>query len=642
MEKISVPGELASRAGSSGASRRGRGIRALDAFVLLLLAVLPPPSSAFTLDGASDGMPLGNLLFVLKDETQQMGIDEARRAAAAGAGTQAANGLNEPNFGYTDAAIWLYTPLVNGTAETNWRLELAFPPLDEVEFFLIDKASGAIVTRYRTGDTLPFSQRPLAHRHFVFPVTLAPQGAYELFLRIHSDGTVTAPLFVWKASSFSHASRNAYMAMMLYFGLLLALFTYNLRLYFSLHDQVYLYYLGFIASISLGMGAWNGLFFEYLWPDSPTWGNLAAVVGYNLTGMFGAIFSRTFLNSREFTPLLDRLMKYCAVMFALLVIAAPLGRYQQIAMMTSAIGMLFSVAAVTSGVYCLHRGQRSARYFLLAWSLLLLGTAILGARNFGWLPTNLFTRYAMQFGSAIEILLFSFALAERIADLRRGKEQAEEAALAAKRTMVELLERTEHELEKRVMERTQELTALNSRLKEQELRLKGLAMYDALTGLANRTLFNERITEALIDAEQRGAKVALLLIDLDEFKPINDTLGHEVGDVLLQVIATRLQGLVRSNDTVARLGGDEFVIVMTHLHDVTKALVIGEQVIREVSQQVTVNEQLLRVSASVGVAFYPDDGLDVTTLLRQADKAMYEAKRNGRNRISISGDRATA
>ncbi|HEY0721289.1 MAG TPA: diguanylate cyclase [Gammaproteobacteria bacterium] len=580
-------------------------------------------------------MALGRYLSVLKDESRQLGIREVRRAADADS-FQAVEGSYEPNFGYTDAALWFHTTLDNGTSETEWLLELAFAPLDEVELFLVDKASGAPMAHYSTGDTLPFSERPLAHRHFVFPVTLAPHNSYELFLRVRSDGTVTAPLFIWKPSSFDLASRNSYMAIMLYFGLLLAFFTYNLRLYFSLHDRVYLYYLGFIAAITLGMGAWNGLFFEYLWPDSPRWGNLAAVVGYNLTGMFGAIFSRTFLNSRIYTPLLDRVMKYCTWMFALLVIASPLARYQQIAMMTSAVGILFSIAAVSSGVHCLHRGQRSARYFLVAWSLLLLGTAIFGARNFGLLPTNLFTRYAMQFGSAIEILLFSFALAERISDLRRGKELAEGAALAAKKSMVELLEHTEQELEQRVKERTHELTTLNNRLKEQELRLKGLAMYDPLTGLANRTLLYERIAEALTSAQQHSLKVALLLIDLDEFKPINDSLGHEVGDTVLQAIATRLQELVRTSDTVARLGGDEFVIVLSDLDDAIRAVAIGEKVIRELAQPMVVNGNTLQVSASVGVAFYPEDGSSIATLLRQADKAMYEAKRNGRNRIFLS------
>lgn len=599
----------------------------------------PPSLNAFTVEDSSDGMALGKHLFVLKDETTRMGIEEIRRSAASGS-FQAVNGGNEPNFSYIRSAIWLHTTLDNGTTETDWLVELGFSLLDEVEFYLIDKATGATINYYRTGDTLPFAERPMAHRHFIFPVVLAPNGSYELYMRIHTEGTMTTPLFLWKASSFEQAGRNAYMAMMLYFGFLLAFFVYIMRLYFSLRDRVYLYYLCYMVSFVLAMGSWNGLFYEYLWPESPRWAGISSVVGYNLTGLFGAFFSRTFLNSRIHTPKLDRIMMVCGWVFALLAAAAPLGDYQLISKITSAFGVIFALVAVASAALCFHQGQRSARYFLLGWSLLLLGTAILGARSFGILPTNSLTLYAMQFGSAIEIVLFLFALAERIIELRRDKDKAEEAAMAAKREMVEVLERTEHELERRVVERTREMTDLNNRLKEQEERLKGLAMYDALTGLANRTLLDERISEALASARLQSSKVALLLIDLDEFKPINDTYGHDVGDAVLQDIALRLQKLVRSSDTVARLGGDEFVIVVPGLSDAARAVAIGESVLQELSRPVATDAHTLTISASVGISFYPHDGIEAGSLLRQADKAMYEAKRAGRNRLFISSDLA--
>ena len=500
--------------------------------MLVMVLMAPLSVSALSLDDSRDGTPLGDSLFFLKDETQQMGIEEVRHASANGL-FKAIMGGAEPNFSYTHAALWLYTPLTNESNEAHWMLELSFAQLDDVEFYLIDKTTGTTLTHYRTGDTHPFAERPLAHRNFVFPVALAPQGSYELYLRIRSEGTLTLPLVAWKASTFNLASRNAYMAMMLYFGLLLAFFSYNLRLYFSLQDRLYLYYLGYIASFALAIGAWNGLFFEYLWPDLPRWGNIAAEIGYNLTGLFGAIFSRKFLDSRTFSPLLDRIMNYCSWGFAMLVVVTLLGYYQLVSILTSATGIIFAVTAVTSGVYCLHRGQRSARYFLLAWTLLLLGTAIMGARSFGLIPSNTFTRSAMQFGSIIDILLLSFALSERITNLRRDKERAEEEALVTKRSMVELLERTEQELERRVVERTQDLTALNQRLKEQEQRLTGLAMYDALTGLANRTLLDERIDEALSTRVQRTDKVALLLIDhvaRGNQATVRHHVDHAVGD----------------------------------------------------------------------------------------------------------------
>lgn len=608
--------------------------------LIVLLLMMPTTSRAFTLNNSSSGQYLNSSIEVLVDDMRHLSIDEVRSAAASG-GFQSNGQRDKANFGYTHDAVWLHAFLVNDTDEQQWSLELAFATLDEVELFLIDTASGMVARSYRTGDTFPFAQRPIAHRHFVFPLDLSPHHTYELYMRVRSEGTVTVPLILWKSSSFTYASRNQYMANTLYFGLLLALLIYNLRLYLSFHDRVYLYYLGFIASIILAMGGWNGLFYEYLWPGSPRWGNLAPMLGYHLTGMFGAIFSRRFLNSRVFAPLLDRFMLYCTAAFAVLLVALPIMPYQVIAILTSAVGVCFSIAAIMSGLRSIERGQRWALYFLLAWGLLLIGTAILGARNFGLLPTNLLTLHAMQLGSAIETVLFTYALAERITDLRRSKEIAEERVMETKRKMIELLEHTESELESRVKERTHELTIINNRLKEQEQQLMGMALHDALTGLANRTLLDTRMSEALETAKLHATKVAVLLVDLDEFKPINDTYGHEMGDFVLQAIAERLRGVVRGSDTVARLGGDEFVIILPGLSGMPTAHSIGEAVIKALSRPIVIEQHALSVSASIGIAVYPDDGFDGATLLRHADKAMYRAKHNGRNQLCHFTEPAT-
>lgn len=598
--------------------------------VTLLVMMLSSPSlQALTLTSSSDGEAIGSSLGFLMDEQGRIGIEEARQASGSGL-FHALGNADEPNFGYTHATLWLHAGLADVSQSREWLLQLAFSSLDEVEVYLFDKQSGALLEHYQTGDTVPFAQRPYIDRQFVFPLTLENERNYDLYLRIRSEGSMTVPLFVWKRASFIHASRESYMAIMLYFGVLLTLVIYNTLLYISLRDRIYLYYLGFVVSIGLAMGAWNGLFFEYLWPDSPRWANLAAVIGFSLTGMFGAIFSRNFLVSGRYSPTLDRLLFYCVVAFALLMMAAPFIHYRYIAMSLSGVGIIFSLIAVASGVHCLQRGQHSARYFLLAWSMLLLGTALLGARNFGLLPTDLLTRYTMQFGSAIEVLLFSFALADRISELSRSKVRAEEEAVAANKTMVETLQRTELELEQRVSEQTRELMTINHQLREQESRLMGLALYDSLTGLANRVLLEERIAEALASANERQQIVALLLIDLDEFKPINDTYGHEVGDEVLRVVAARLQEGVRGSDTVARLGGDEFVIVLPALSDQLAALEIAQSLLQALSNSIKFGDLKLNIGASIGIAYYPDDGMDSAALMHQADMAMYETKRNRR------------
>lgn len=168
-------------------------------------------------------------------------------------------------------------------------------------------------------------------------------------------------------------------------------------------------------------------------------------------------------------------------------------------------------------------------------------------------------------------------------------------------------------------------------IKDTENKLMRLAYHDALTGLPNRLLFNDRVEQMLARAKRHGSRVALLLLDLDRFKLINDTLGHAAGDELLQVIATRLQQSIRKEDTVARLGGDEFAIVSAQAEPLADAALLAQKVVSLIAQPVVIAGQALTISASVGIGMFPEDASDPATLAKCADMAMYGAKQSGRN-----------
>ena len=162
-----------------------------------------------------------------------------------------------------------------------------------------------------------------------------------------------------------------------------------------------------------------------------------------------------------------------------------------------------------------------------------------------------------------------------------------------------------------------------------------LGTHDALTNLPNRQQLALRIAQSIDDSVRRESAFAVLFIDLDGFKSINDSLGHGVGDDLLQVCAGRLREDLRHTDMVARLGGDEFVIVVENTADASSAVAVANGVLRRLSQEIVVNGLPLRVSASIGIAFYPRDGADADELLHSADAAMYDAKQNGRNTFRV-------
>ena len=169
--------------------------------------------------------------------------------------------------------------------------------------------------------------------------------------------------------------------------------------------------------------------------------------------------------------------------------------------------------------------------------------------------------------------------------------------------------------------------------KLQEDQIRHLAHHDMLTGLPNRLLLADRLRQALLTAQREEHKLALVFFDLDKFKPVNDSYGHAVGDILLQQLATRLRATLRASDTLARLGGDEFVVLLPRVTGAGDAKKVAEDILRELSRPFMTEGFSLSISASLGVAVYPDCAPDADSLLRYADAAMYEAKLHGRGRV---------
>jgi diguanylate cyclase (GGDEF)-like protein/PAS domain S-box-containing protein len=167
--------------------------------------------------------------------------------------------------------------------------------------------------------------------------------------------------------------------------------------------------------------------------------------------------------------------------------------------------------------------------------------------------------------------------------------------------------------------------------KAQEERIRYQAQHDALTGLPNRTLFLDRLTQAIVHAQRNHGQLAVMLLDLDRFKSVNDSLGHVVGDRLLQAVAERLRGCIRAEDTVARLGGDEFILLLPNLSDQANALLLADKIRQAFQHAIHIDGHELYVTPSIGITTFPDDGQDAGVLIQNADVALYRAKEEGRN-----------
>ena len=194
-------------------------------------------------------------------------------------------------------------------------------------------------------------------------------------------------------------------------------------------------------------------------------------------------------------------------------------------------------------------------------------------------------------------------------------------------------------LEAELSETYRSVVELTNELEQAKERLTEIGFHDSLTGLPNRMLFHERVNQALAVAERERRQVPLMMMDLDGFKEINDSLGHDAGDQVLREVAGRLAGALRKSDTVARLGGDEFAVLLTTGNGVDGAVGAAEKLLEALAPPLTVAGNEVRSGVSIGIAWYPEHGLDYTTVLKHADIAMYEAKHRGSGYAAFETDR---
>jgi diguanylate cyclase (GGDEF)-like protein/PAS domain S-box-containing protein len=171
--------------------------------------------------------------------------------------------------------------------------------------------------------------------------------------------------------------------------------------------------------------------------------------------------------------------------------------------------------------------------------------------------------------------------------------------------------------------------------KQLEQKLSDMATHDPLTGLPNRLLLSDRLSVGLAQAQRRDTRLAVMMLDLDRFKTVNDTFGHGVGDELLRAAGERLISLIRKSDTVARIGGDEFVVLLLQIDKMGDAIRVAQKILGTFRKPFVLDAYQIRISTSIGIAIYPEDGKDVETLFKNADTAMYWAKEQGRDNYEL-------
>ncbi len=583
---------------------------------LLLLVLLMQIGGVHALDivRQDDDLSLGRHVDYLADPTSRLDLTQALAQSGWQRGQK-----TDLNFGYTRSSYWFRLNLHNSDQESLQRLlEIAYPVLNHIDVWVLERAQ--VLHVYHMGDALPFAARPYQHRNFVIPVQVQAGQTLQVVLRIHTASAMQVPLTLWSETRFHQHDQTDLLLLGIYYGVVICMLIYNLFLFFSLRELSGLYYVVWVGGMLMFMMSLNGIAYQYLWPRASAWNNSALVFFLSLSVLFATLFTREFLQIAQARQTwMLRVLHQMALLSGLSVVSAFVLPYRYGIHLSIGIAVIAIMSSFVAASLRWRDGFATARYYVFAWSFVMIGGAILAANKLGVIERNLFTENATQVGSAMEVLLLSFALGERVNVERKLREQAQRDAFDAQR-------QANAQLEQQVELRTQALQEANRRLTE-------ISVTDPLTGIPNRRHFDQRYLDEIKRAQRSGQHIGLLVIDIDHFKQVNDRYGHQSGDEALRFIAHTLQKHVRRDiDLVARFGGEEFCVLLPCVKEHGLAIV-AEHLRRAVDDAVIeLASHSLHITISLGGSTCIPSGVrDAEELLAAADTAVYAAKHGGRN-----------
>jgi signal transduction histidine kinase len=390
-------------------------------FLLLLAGVSWARASASddaTFDVATRalaGEPVGRSCAVLEDPSGALTFSDVRGEAWS-ARFQPTNS-DAPSFGFSKSTFWLRLDVANsGESARSWLLELAYPQLDRVELYTT--RDDGTVDRRLTGDQVPFSQRDIPYRHFLFQLHEAPAHRQTYYLRVQTDGAVSLPLFAWNPSSFrEHESRELPLLWGMY-GVVLAMALYNAFVFVSVRQREYLYYCFYVLSCVLVQATLNGHAFQYLLPGSIWLANRMLLFSASTTVWMALLFIRRFLSLKQSLPWMHKTATAFAWTSAALALVTLVAPYKVSIVLVVIAGIPANLTTFAGTLVLVYRRYRPAQFFFAAWVIFLIGVLLSYLRLLSIVPTNVVTTWAIQLGAALEVVLLSLALADRINIMR--------------------------------------------------------------------------------------------------------------------------------------------------------------------------------------------------------------------------------
>ena len=560
--------------------------------VLLLAISFSCLAAPLVLQDANAIIDVWPAVTILRDPDARLTVAEALDARERFVAPQSAYAT----LGLRQKVVWLRVPVAvpltdsaSASAREPWILDIDYSLLNRVDVDVV--ANGQIVQHALLGNLQADAQRPFRSRSPAVSLTLQPGLEYTLLLRIETMGAMILPITLSKLSTFHGHALNEQMLQGMLTSLGLCLLLYSLLQWGSLREPLYMKYSLLILGSVLFSVHFFGIGELYLWGGNVWFETHMAGITALIAASATALFIEDVLG-QDTHRRLRQAMKILAGVLAVAALAHGLDwiDIHGVSVVMSSIGILPSLLGVPGAIARIRRGDSVGVYFLLAWIGYFAASAVMIGVVKGYVGANFWTMHSFQFGATFDMLVFL-----RIAVLRSTA-----VHLAAQRA-------------------TQENATLHS-----------LAHTDPLTGLLNRRGLNTTLTAALHNCTPEKL-LAVYMLDLDAFKLVNDQFGHDVGDELLEIVASRLRATMRTGDGIARLGGDEFVVLAGGLQSEAQAQELGNKLLYAIGEPFALSQHTCHVGVTIGYTLAPLDGLHAETLLKLADGAMYAGKQNGRN-----------
>lgn len=531
-----------------------------------------------------------------------------------------ATNIDALRFGYSEASYWLRLQLSSQPNLTECVLLVDNEILNHLDFYQVDQ-QGLLVQQFNTGNKTVFSSRAIAHRKFLFPIQAIDNQPTTLYLKISSSTSLTIPISILPAQDFFQSDQHHLLWLGVFVGCMLIMVLSNAVIYLMVRDTTYLYYIAYVVFATLSATDYMGLNFQYLWPDQPDVNGVILLVLINLLMFFLWTYVLSFIGRRKELKKTNVYFIVLRCLFVINALAALYFSFTGVIIFSFVLIVGGSIIGLVLGTPLVKQGDAPTRLLAIAFTGYFASFIVLGFSVAGWLPALVIFKYSIMVGLIFQVTLFSLAFGDRL-------KQANLKTQIAQNQLLENQRLDNISLEQRVQERTLLLDKANTKLME-------LSTIDGLTQIKNRSFFNGILEHEFKTAQRTHSSLAVILIDLDDFKKINDTHGHLAGDECLQAAAKTIGAIMqRPDDQLCRYGGEEFVVLLPNT-DGVGAVAVAQRIRRAIaSMRIPIAEAELALTTSLGVAYaVPKLAEKSLALVEQADQALYRAKHLGKNRV---------